>query len=74
MYAAVTIMAEEVWALMKEIAELRGYLPLAHIMELVVKFTMLSSGALIRYGRPQTLTSTGVQLAKGLEGYAPWSA
>ena len=24
MYAAVTIMAEEVWALMKEIAELRG--------------------------------------------------
>ena len=27
---------------------------------------------MIGYGSPQTLTSTDVNLAKGLEGYAPW--
>jgi len=48
-----------------------GYLPLAHIMELFIECMMLSAGAGIGYGSPQTLTSTGVKLAKGQEGDAP---
>ena len=48
-----------------------GYLPLAHIMELSIEVAMLSAGAAIGYGSPQTLTSTGVKLAKGQEGDAP---
>merc|ERR1719264_1191853 len=48
-----------------------GYLPLAHIMELFIECMMLSVGAGIGYGSPQTLTSTGVKLAKGQEGDAP---
>jgi len=48
-----------------------GYLPLAHIMELFIECSMLSQGAAIGYGSPQTLTSTGVKLAAGQEGDAP---
>jgi len=48
-----------------------GYLPLAHIMELFIECSMLSLGASIGFGSPQTLTSTGVKLAKGQEGDAP---
>jgi len=48
-----------------------GYLPLAHIMELFIECGMLSQGAAIGFGSPQTLTSTGVKLARGQEGDAP---
>merc|ERR1719251_276423 len=48
-----------------------GYLPLAHIMELFIEVGMLSQGAAVGYGSPQTLTSTGVKLAAGQEGDAP---
>lgn len=48
-----------------------GYLPLAHIMELFIEVGMLAQGASIGYGSPQTLTDTGVKLAKGQQGDAP---
>jgi len=48
-----------------------AYLPLAHIMELFIECSLLSAGASVGYGSPQTLTSTGVKLAKGQEGDAP---
>merc|ERR1712060_220901 len=48
-----------------------AYLPLAHIMELFIEIGLLPQGATIGYGSPQTLTSTGVKLAKGQEGDAP---
>merc|ERR1719330_1150616 len=48
-----------------------GYLPLAHIMELFIEVSMLSQGAGIGYGTPQTLTDTGVKLAAGQQGDAP---
>merc|ERR1719416_181728 len=40
-------------------------------MELFIEAMMLSCGAAIGFGSPQTLTSTGVKLAKGQEGDAP---
>jgi len=48
-----------------------AYLPLAHIMELFIEIGLLSQGATIGYGSPQTLTSTGVKLAEGQVGDAP---
>lgn len=48
-----------------------GYLPLAHIMELFIEVSMLSQGAAIGFGSPQTLTDSGVKLAAGQQGDAP---
>jgi len=39
-----------------------GYLPLAHIFEIVVEITCLQLGIRIGYGNPHTLTDTGVKL------------
>jgi len=46
-------------------------LPLAHIMEMSVELTACTVGACIGYGSAQTLTDTGVRLAKGQKGDAP---
>lgn len=45
-----------------------AYLPLAHIMELVVESFFLSVGVVLAYGTPHTLTATGVKLAAGCTG------
>ena len=42
-----------------------AYLPLAHIMEMVVEMQLLSIGARLAYGSPHTLTPTGVKLKTG---------
>lgn len=42
-----------------------GYLPLAHIMELVLEITCFSNGAHVGYGSPFTLTPSGVKLITG---------
>ena len=42
-----------------------AYLPLAHIMEMVVELAVLSWGASIGYGSPHTLTATGVKIKTG---------
>jgi len=47
------------------------YLPLAHIMEMVVELCAIHVGGALGYGNPQTLTDTGVKLAKGQRGDAP---
>jgi len=48
-----------------------AYLPLSHIMELFFELALLSSGARIGYGSPNTLTDTGLKLAAGQRGDAP---
>mmetsp|Transcript_1296 Transcript_1296/g.3111 ORF Transcript_1296/g.3111 Transcript_1296/m.3111 type:complete len:683 (-) Transcript_1296:243-2291(-) len=48
-----------------------AYLPLAHIMEMMVEVTNMSWGVAIGYGSPHTLTNTGVKLAAGQTGDAP---
>lgn len=48
-----------------------GYLPLAHIMELMVEFSTLSSGASIGYADPKTLTSTGSYPIGAIEEFTP---
>ena len=48
-----------------------GYLPLAHILELMAEFSMLSQGCAICYACPKTLTSTGAYPIGALEQYSP---
>lgn len=48
-----------------------GYLPLAHIMELMYEFCCLAAGASISYADPKSLTATGAYPAGALEVYAP---
>jgi len=48
-----------------------GYLPLAHIFELMYEFVCLSSGASICYADPKSLTATGAFPAGALEVFAP---
>lgn len=48
-----------------------GYLPLAHILELVAETTMFYSGASIGYGSPLTLSDTSPKIAHGTRGDAP---
>ena len=48
-----------------------GYLPLAHIMELMYEFICLASGASISYADPKSLTATGAYPAGALEVFAP---
>ncbi|GMH83283.1 hypothetical protein TL16_g09542 [Triparma laevis f. inornata] len=48
-----------------------GYLPLAHILELMAEFGMLGFGCTICYADPKTLTATGAYPIGALEQYAP---
>ena len=48
-----------------------GYLPLAHIMELMVEFVCLSRGTQINYADPKSLTQTGSYPIGALEAYSP---
>ncbi|KAJ8604235.1 hypothetical protein CTAYLR_009222 [Chrysophaeum taylorii] len=48
-----------------------AYLPLAHIMELMIELWFLHIGASMGYGSPQTLTDTGVKLQTGCRGDTP---
>lgn len=48
-----------------------AYLPLAHIMELMAEFTMISMGCAICYADPKSLTATGSYPIGALEAYSP---
>lgn len=48
-----------------------GYLPLAHIMELMYEFCLLSTGASINYADPKSLTATGSYPKGALEVFSP---
>ena len=48
-----------------------GYLPLAHIMELMAEFVMVSMGCSICYADPKSLTTTGAYPIGALEQYSP---
>jgi len=48
-----------------------GYLPLAHILEILAEFTMISMGCTICYADPKSLTSTGSYPIGALEAYSP---
>jgi len=48
-----------------------GYLPLAHIMELMAEFVMISQGVTICYSDPKSLSATGASPTGALEHFAP---
>jgi len=48
-----------------------GYLPLAHILELVAEFSMMLLGCMICYADPKTLTTKGAYPIGALEQYSP---
>lgn len=48
-----------------------SYLPLAHIMEFVAEYSVLSKGAKVCYADPKTLTTTGASPIGALEQYSP---
>lgn len=48
-----------------------AYLPLAHIMELMAEFVMLTQGCTMCYADPKSLTTTGAYPVGALEQYAP---
>lgn len=48
-----------------------GYLPLAHIMELMAEFVMISQGVCICYADPKSLSATGAFPTGALEHFAP---
>lgn len=48
-----------------------GYLPLAHIMELMAEFSMIALGCCICYADPKTLTTKGAYPMGALEQYSP---
>lgn len=48
-----------------------GYLPAAHIFELMYEFCCLAQGASISYADPKSLTATGAYPAGALEVYGP---
>jgi len=48
-----------------------GYLPLAHIMELMAEFCAIGIGVLICYADPKTLTTKGAYPIGALEQYSP---
>ena len=48
-----------------------GYLPLAHILELIAEIGMLGFGCTICYADPKTLTTTGAHPIGALEQYSP---
>lgn len=48
-----------------------AYLPLAHILEMVVEFVVLVAGASLNYADPRTLTSGGASPTGALDLYKP---
>ena len=48
-----------------------GYLPMAHIMELMAEFVMVSQGVCICYADPKSLSATGAYPKGALEHFAP---
>lgn len=48
-----------------------AYLPLAHIMELMAEFVMLTQGCTLCYADPKSLTTTGAYPVGALEQYGP---
>ena len=48
-----------------------GYLPLAHILELMAEFCMIAMGCTICYADPKTLTTTGAYPIGALEQFSP---
>ena len=48
-----------------------AYLPLAHILELMVEFVVLANGCSLNYADPKSLTSTGSYPAGAMEVYGP---
>ena len=48
-----------------------AYLPLAHIMELMVEFAMLNMGCTLCYADPKSLSTTGAFPVGALEKYSP---
>mmetsp|Transcript_28018 Transcript_28018/g.43569 ORF Transcript_28018/g.43569 Transcript_28018/m.43569 type:complete len:721 (-) Transcript_28018:139-2301(-) len=48
-----------------------GYLPLAHILELMAEFCMLSLGCAIGYGCPKTLTTSGSYPIGAIDEFKP---
>lgn len=48
-----------------------GYLPLAHILELMAEFCCLGTGCTICYADPKTLTTKGAYPIGALEQYSP---
>jgi long-chain acyl-CoA synthetase len=48
-----------------------AYLPLAHIMELMLEFVVVSNGCSLNYADPKSLTATGSYPAGALEVYGP---
>lgn len=48
-----------------------AYLPLAHIMELMAEFSVISQGCTVCYADPRSLTTTGSYPIGALEEYSP---
>lgn len=48
-----------------------AYLPLAHIMELMAEFVMISQGCTLCYADPRSLTATGSYPIGALEEFSP---
>jgi long-chain acyl-CoA synthetase len=48
-----------------------AYLPLAHIMELMAEFVMVSQGCTLCYAEPRSLTTAGAYPMGALEQYSP---
>lgn len=48
-----------------------GYLPLAHIMEMMAEFMMVAVGCAVCYADPKSLTSTGAFPRGALEEFSP---
>lgn len=48
-----------------------AYLPLAHIMELMVEFVVVANGGSLNYADPKSLTATGSYPVGALEVYGP---
>ena len=48
-----------------------AYLPLAHIMELMAEFVMISMGCTLCYADPKSLTATGAYPKGALEEFSP---
>jgi len=66
-----SVAAEEVALGIKSDDVYLGYLPLAHIMELMAEFCMISLGATICYADPKSLTTTGAYPVGALEQFSP---
>jgi long-chain acyl-CoA synthetase len=48
-----------------------AYLPLAHIMELMAEFVMITMGCTLCYADPKSLTATGASPTGALEAFSP---